>query len=220
MPVGADHARRSGPLRGVHAVDRRRSRPVRAGRRGGPAADVRRRPARPHQSRRPRRALFANADREMGPHARPGRDDPRRADRRRRGVARSQRRRARPAGAAVRRLARFPHAARRAAGRSASRKVRRKITSARYIGTWPRPLVLLDRFLGRPIGPPDGDGIARHEGLVQLLAAAARRFLPVLVPARRARWKSARNWRWSRPSGPHRFACGSTTCTTSRSPPA
>jgi hypothetical protein len=33
-----------------------------------------------------------------------------------------------------------------------------------YVGTWPRPLVLLDRFLGRPIGPPDGDGIARHEG--------------------------------------------------------
>jgi hypothetical protein len=33
-----------------------------------------------------------------------------------------------------------------------------------YIGTWPRPLVLLDRFLGRATGPPDGDGIARHEG--------------------------------------------------------
>jgi hypothetical protein len=33
-----------------------------------------------------------------------------------------------------------------------------------YIGTWPRPLVLLDRFLGRPIGPPDANGIARHEG--------------------------------------------------------
>jgi hypothetical protein len=33
-----------------------------------------------------------------------------------------------------------------------------------YVGTWPRPLVLLDRFLGGPIGPPDGDGIARHEG--------------------------------------------------------
>jgi len=33
-----------------------------------------------------------------------------------------------------------------------------------YIGTWPRPLTLLDRFLGRPLGPPDADGITRNEG--------------------------------------------------------
>ena len=33
-----------------------------------------------------------------------------------------------------------------------------------YFGTWPRPLVLLDRFLGRPVGPPDADGITRNEG--------------------------------------------------------
>jgi hypothetical protein len=33
-----------------------------------------------------------------------------------------------------------------------------------YVGTWPRPLVLLDRFLGRPVGPPDADGISRREG--------------------------------------------------------
>ncbi len=33
-----------------------------------------------------------------------------------------------------------------------------------YIGTWPRPLVLLESVLGRPIGPPDGNGIERREG--------------------------------------------------------
>ncbi len=33
-------------------------------------------------------------------------------------------------------------------------------------------------------------------------------------------WRSGRSWRWSKPSGPHRFGCGSTTCTTSKSPPA
>jgi len=33
-----------------------------------------------------------------------------------------------------------------------------------YFGTWPRPLVLLDRFLGRPLGPPDADGITQNEG--------------------------------------------------------
>jgi hypothetical protein len=33
-----------------------------------------------------------------------------------------------------------------------------------YFGTWPRPLVLLDRFLGRPVGPPDADGVTRNEG--------------------------------------------------------
>jgi hypothetical protein len=33
-----------------------------------------------------------------------------------------------------------------------------------YFGTWPRPLVLLDRFLGRPVGPPDAEGIVQNEG--------------------------------------------------------
>lgn len=37
-----------------------------------------------------------------------------------------------------------------------------------YVGTWPRPLVLLDRFLGGAVGPPDDDGIARREGLFGL----------------------------------------------------
>jgi len=37
-----------------------------------------------------------------------------------------------------------------------------------YLGTWPRPLVLLDRFLGGAIGPLDGDGIARREGMFGL----------------------------------------------------
>lgn len=37
-----------------------------------------------------------------------------------------------------------------------------------YVGTWPRPLVLIDRFLGGVAGPPDGDGIARREGLFGL----------------------------------------------------
>jgi hypothetical protein len=37
-----------------------------------------------------------------------------------------------------------------------------------YVGTWPRPLVLIDRFLGRAVGAPDGDGITRREGLFGL----------------------------------------------------
>lgn len=37
-----------------------------------------------------------------------------------------------------------------------------------YVGTWPRPLVLIDRFLGGAVGRPDRDGIARREGLFGL----------------------------------------------------
>jgi hypothetical protein len=37
-----------------------------------------------------------------------------------------------------------------------------------YIGTWPRPLALLDTFLGRATGPPDRDGIARNDRLFDL----------------------------------------------------
>ena len=36
-----------------------------------------------------------------------------------------------------------------------------------YVGGWPRPH-LLDRFLGRPAGPFDDDGIARTGGLFDL----------------------------------------------------
>lgn len=37
-----------------------------------------------------------------------------------------------------------------------------------YVGTWPRPLVFLDRFLGGAIGPVDADGIVRRKGLFGL----------------------------------------------------
>ena len=101
-----------------------------------------------------------------------------------------ERRRARPAGATVRRPARFPHAARRAAGRSQAGRCAG--------GLHPR----LHRHLAAAAGaarplprPPDRPARRRRHrparGLVQSLAAAARRFLPVLVPARRARGSRA-----------------------------
>lgn len=37
-----------------------------------------------------------------------------------------------------------------------------------YIGTWPRPLALLNTFLGPPTGPFDRDGIARNDRLFDL----------------------------------------------------
>lgn len=45
-----------------------------------------------------------------------------------------------------------------------------------YIGTWPRPLVLIERFLGRPVGPPDADGIVRNEGFFPLWQRTANDF--------------------------------------------
>jgi hypothetical protein len=37
-----------------------------------------------------------------------------------------------------------------------------------YIGTWPRPLALLNTFLGPPTGPPDDQGVARNDRLFDL----------------------------------------------------
>ena len=37
-----------------------------------------------------------------------------------------------------------------------------------YIGTWPRPLVVLDTLLGRPTSAYDRDGVARNDGLFGL----------------------------------------------------
>jgi hypothetical protein len=37
-----------------------------------------------------------------------------------------------------------------------------------YVGTWPRPWTLIERFIGRPTGPPDADGIVRNDGLFNL----------------------------------------------------
>ena len=37
-----------------------------------------------------------------------------------------------------------------------------------YIGTWPRPLALLDGFLGRPTGPPDAQGVSPNNNLFNL----------------------------------------------------
>jgi len=45
-----------------------------------------------------------------------------------------------------------------------------------YIGTWPRPLALLDTFLGPPSGPPDNDGIARNDRLFDLWARRVNDF--------------------------------------------
>jgi hypothetical protein len=37
-----------------------------------------------------------------------------------------------------------------------------------YIGTWPRPLALLDTFLGRATGPPDAQGVSPNDNLFHL----------------------------------------------------
>jgi hypothetical protein len=37
-----------------------------------------------------------------------------------------------------------------------------------YIGTWPRPLALLETFLGRPTGPPDAEGVSQNDGMFNL----------------------------------------------------
>ena len=96
-----------------------------------------------------------------------------------------ERRRARPAGAVVWRPARLPHAAggatrRGEAGRRAGGlfpRVRRHLAAAAgAVGSVSRPA---DRSAGCRWHRP-------ARGLVQYLAAAARRFLFVLVPARRA----------------------------------
>ena len=37
-----------------------------------------------------------------------------------------------------------------------------------YIGTWPRPLEILETFLGRPTGPPDAQGLSQNDGMFNL----------------------------------------------------
>jgi hypothetical protein len=37
-----------------------------------------------------------------------------------------------------------------------------------YVGTWPRPLALLDTFLGRATGPPDAQGVSPNNNLFNL----------------------------------------------------
>jgi hypothetical protein len=45
-----------------------------------------------------------------------------------------------------------------------------------YIGTWPRPLALLDAFLGRATGPPDAQGVSPNNGLFNLWTRRAGDF--------------------------------------------
>ena len=81
----------------------------------------------------------------------------------------------------------FATSTRRSSSAKAKCKRAAPITDAirAYVGGWPRPH-LLDQFLGRPSGPLDADGIARTGRAVRPLVPPRRRFLPVLVQARRA----------------------------------
>lgn len=45
-----------------------------------------------------------------------------------------------------------------------------------YFGTWPRPLTLINTFLGRPTGPPDGQGISRNNRMFDLWLRTADDF--------------------------------------------
>ena len=55
-----------------------------------------------------------------------------------------------------------------------------------YVGTWPRPLELLETFLGPQTGPPDNGGSGPQQSVVRSVVTQVGRFLPVLVQARRA----------------------------------